>query len=358
MKIGLDTLSGYFGSGQKVQGEVIGSGDGKSQVVLNGIPARLDRALPVGQRIEGTVEPGAGGQAVLTLTGAGEAMGSAEGWLTRNRLSPDQVNQDLIKAFQTFRFPITPELLSQARELFERLGLSGEPAEMETLALMMMRKLPASIFPLLKQYVQGGMRLGDLLARLSPEERALMSAEWSMGRLWEKLGEFLQGKETAGFTPGLRAGLSAEVLANIALQESLTNPSLPDQEGHFYFQWPIFWSQSDVPDTLEGEAYFAHSDRDEPGFSMRLLVSPPRLGPLEVGLHRVQQSLWVHFGAEKTSARPALQSMFPGLIEALKALDWNAVKLTLGTKSVRNHFLAPAPISGREEPETRLDVRG
>jgi hypothetical protein len=350
--------------GQTVRAEVMASSESGSLVMVNGVPVTTDKRLAPGQKLTGKVEQQENGKSTISLepdTSVSTTHGTPEKWLEANRMPNDPENRALLEVLRKLGMPLSPDLLSKARELFQGLKAELKPADLNALGLILMRNLPKSAFPLLRDYFAGRMTLGAALAKLSPEILAQLRANWSSGNLWDLLAKLSQEKPPTVFGDNPAGQLSQEVTDNLAFQELLSTQPQGKTEGTLYFQWPMFWSGQELPDTLEGEAFYEpdSGDPENRGFSLRLLASPPRLGPMEIGFHRLKQHLWVHFGAEREDSRRALVGMFDGLRPTLENQGWQNIKLTVGTKPHREAFLSPAESEPTSPPPVvpHLDVK-
>ena len=103
MKLQFDIQGIRFGQGQKIQAEVLASGDSGSMVSVNGIPVSTEKSLPLGKRLVGTVDKVVGNQATITLTPEAAVeldQGFPEQWLALENLSIDPENKALVELFR------------------------------------------------------------------------------------------------------------------------------------------------------------------------------------------------------------------------------------------------------------------
>ena len=153
----------------------------------------------------------------------------------------------------------------------------------------------------------------------------------------------LNGAVPEKFSAGHASSEFAHKLAEVfALQELLDASGTGDQEHRIYFQWPMYWADQEVPDTLEGEAFFSGNDDRERGFSLRVLVSPPALGTCELHLHALRDTLWIHLGAEREDVPALFLDGVEPLKQRLAALGWASVRCTARVMKPRASFLSPA----------------
>ncbi|MBU1108671.1 MAG: flagellar hook-length control protein FliK, partial [Candidatus Riflebacteria bacterium] len=210
------------------------------------------------------------------------------------------------------------------------------------IALLLAKKLPASGFSLLRDYLGGNLKFAALFAGLEKSMLAGLRESWSQGRLMQALQQLVKegmaGARPAGLLPG--DGVE-DFVASLQLQEMLTRQAEGANEARMYFQWPLFWQDQDLPDTLEGEAFIPDGNDPEQGFSMRLLVCPPSLGQVEVALHQLKKNLWVHFGVEETVIEQ-VRTIFPMLQEQLADQQWEQLRFTVGKVRLLQDFFSSA----------------
>lgn len=361
MKVAFNMPGAMFGPGQKVRGEVLGSGEGGSMAVLNGVPVRTDKALTPGKALNGTIETVDGDQAMVSLLSEGGEDGGqmpvTDQMLSSLGLPANDENRAILALLRRLNIPLTPAILEQAKELFAKLGLGLKSNDLDALGLVLLRKLPASILPLLKEYLAGDMRLGKLFSNLSDADKGKIRDLLSAGNLMKLLASDKGLEAFKEFQVPFRDKAPGDLAENLVFQEILSAPPQDSQEGRLYFQWPLFWQGQEVPDTLEGEAYYSGNQEKERGFSLRLLMNPPHLGPMEIGVHRMKTALWVHFGLGNPSRSDDLKKMFPALSDSLRNQGWNSVRLTAGAISNRPNFLSPPESERDAQPIKHLDLK-
>lgn len=354
--------------GQVVRGEVLASDEKGSLLVVEGRPVTTNKKLEVGQTLAGRVEVGTDGQAHLAVEAEEGASappgGGARAVLQHFGLLATEENLALWRLLQRASGRPSPEALLALKDLLARLGAGLDRPSQQALGLLLARRLPEGAFPLLLKYVRGEMTFARLWQDLPTAWREALQQAWGEKPLLDRLVGLLQ----EGVADDLAAGqaLAEEWPANLALQEMLSQPPIGAAEGRLYFQWPVFWEGMDLPDTLEGEAFYEGGEGPGRGFSLRVQVTPPRLGRLEIGLHRLREALWIHFAAQQAEAIPALRTIFEPLEERLRASGWTSLRLTVGRLPERAFFLAPleaamdpAKDPAKEPPASpsRLDVR-
>ncbi len=359
MKVDFTNPGTFFSAGQKVHAEVVESNEHGSRVLVNGIPITTGKQLPQGKKVVGVVENVQGNQATLNLsenvsTQTDDEVGSSV--LKSLNLSSDPENKIVLESLRKLGIPINAELIQKGRELLNALKIPLSQLNRDAVGLILLKNLPPSAYPLLKEYLQGGLKLGNALLMLLDSDKEKLSGIWRKGELMRKILS-LSPEKIGELKAGLKEHLPEEVARNLAFQDLFSVAPKENREGNTYFQWPIFWKDQEIPDTLEGEAYFSGKDGKDAGFSLRVLVNPPNLGALEVGIHKIQKSLWVHFGAEKFSESNPIGTMLPALTTALENQGWKPVRLTIGQKSNRKIFLLPPELGGASLLREGLDVK-
>lgn len=345
MKLDLSLPMGAFSNGQSVRGQVVGQTERGSMVLLNGVLARASTSLPMGSQVAGTIGTSAGAATLLLEDEAAATPGSSPGaaFLNKLGLSQNAEGQATLDAMREFGLSTTPENAKGLREFLTQRGLPLTPGNLQAAALVLARRLPPIGFSAALKYLAGNLRFAHLLKGMSSESLLNLQREWSAGSLFGKLSTLLNGSDESATNSN--SGLSDfEGLSDtLAFQECASYPPQTNGEGNLYFSWPIFWSKQDLPDTLEGEAFYPPRDREDLGFSLRVVVSPPRLGPMEVGLHRLKQSLWIHFSTGAGDGESAIRASFHDLETRLSGLGWKEIRLTSGPLSERNSFFSQAP---------------
>ncbi|NLI75242.1 MAG: hypothetical protein GX442_02220 [Candidatus Riflebacteria bacterium] len=360
MKVSLDAFPGGWRSGQTLRGEVLASDESGSLLMVDGRPVTTAKRLEAGKTFTGRVEVAADGRAGLALeSDAVSAEGSGEAQLLRSwGLEPTAENQTLVRLLRRFGLPVGAEGVKTLQALMTRLGAGLERPSQDALGLLLARRLPEGAFPLLAKYFAGDLTFARLLEKLPAGVQESLRDGWGASPLLDHLQGLLA--DPAGLSETVRAGLAEDFPAGLLLQEVLSQPPGEQAEGRLFFQWPVYWDGADLPDTLEGEAFYEGGDGPERGFSLRLRMHPPRLGRMEVGLHRLKEALWVHFGLQETGVIPAVRGLFPALEGRLQEMSWRSVRLTAGRLAGGERLLAPPepePGPGRTGDRGRVDVR-
>ncbi len=339
-------------SSDQVRAEVVASEGGRSLVMVNGRPVHVAGDYQAGQQISGRLAATDGGFRIIAADNSTGV--SAEKLLQNAGLH--EAGPALTTAMKNYGVPITGENLQLAAEIIGKLPQGA--ANLELVALLLARKLPVGAAPLLEAYLGGQLKFAGLFSALEKSLQTSMQTSWGEGRLVEALFSMIRAG-AKGDAAGVRrlAKNADEWVAGFKLQEVFTAPPDGNQEGRFYFQWPMFWHGQELPDTLEGEAFVPSGSDKEQGFSLRILVSPPSLGQVEVALNQQERSLWVHFAV----AEPMLK-VFPEIFSLIREKliaggDFDDVRLTIGKVRLLNNFF-----SSREEPAAaklpaRIDLK-
>jgi hypothetical protein len=340
--------------GSQVRGEVIASENGRSLIMLDGRPVHVDGEYPAGHSLAGRLAATDGGFRIIAADSSAGV--SAEKLLQNAGIHEN--GQDLLKNLRSYGVPITRDNLAYAGELLTRLpGGAADKNNLAVVALMLARRLNPATAPLLGEYLAGNLRFSGLFAGLPKSLQQMMQQYWGEGRLIEALQNLVAGTGDDFAAFGRFAGKMEEFARNLHLQEMISVPSANADEGRIYFQWPMFWHNQDIPDTLEGEAFIPAGGDRQNGFSLRLLINPPSLGQIEVALHQMQKSLWVHFGVEEKSL-DAVRSLFPVLRERLVNENFNQVRLTAGKARILRNFFCCDSTEVSPRPEAaKIDLK-
>jgi len=344
--------------GQTIQGEVVGSNENGSIILVNGIPVSTEKSLPRGKNIHGVVEKVDGGLTTVRLSDTAQVAGGptlSDKILESLGLLPDESTRFLLEVFRKSNIPITRELFQRGQEVLRALNLGIAKVNEEALGLLLLRGLPASAYHLLKDYFEGKLQFDHLLTsnmfNLSQIKGKLVLGEFFIQKSNEELLRFLKAFSR------IDEGIPQTLAKNLTFQELFSIYPRENQDGRVYFQWPLFWKDQELPDTLEGEAFFSGNGEGKAGFSLRILVNPPSLGPLELGLHRIQDSIWVHFGIEGNLEENPIKKIFPDLKKALEALGWKTVRITIGEKQLGDRFLSPFGKDRQKDLISKLDIK-
>lgn len=321
--------------GAAVKVEVVASEGGRSLAMVNGRPLHIAGEYQPGQQVDGRLAATEGGFKIIAADNSSGV--SAEKLLQNAGLH--ESGPQLAAAMKSYGVPITGENLRMAAELIRQLPEGA--ANTELVALLLARKLPVAAAPLLLSYLSGQLKLSALFAALDKPAQTLLQNSWGQGKLLETLLTMIrEGGGGNAETVRRLAGGVEEWVAGLQLQELFSQASDGPHEGKIYFQWPIFWHDQDVPDTLEGEAFVPGGSDKEQGFSLRVLVHPPALGQVEVAMNQLQRDLWVHFGVEAEMIE-VFKTIFADVRErVLAGGDYDQVRITIGKTRLLNNFFS------------------
>lgn len=341
-------------SGRTVRAEVVASEGGRSLVLVNGVPTRADGEFPPGHSLSGQLAATDGGFKIIA--GDNSTGVSAEKMLENAGIH--EGGAKLTAAFKGYGVPLTQENLKLAGEFLLQLpGAATDRQNFNLVALLLSRRLGIGAGGLLKDYLAGNLKFEHLFAGLEKGLLSSLKQGWGQGKLLEMLQQLIKQTGSSPATElGSLTGKIDALVANLQLQEILTVPPDQQNEGRLYFQWPIFWQNQELPDTLEGEASTPGGQNLQQGFSLRLLINPPGLGHLEVAMHQLNKTLWVHFGAEP-EALDSIRSLFPILRQRLIGEDYDQIRLTAGKVRLLQNFFSSATEEPAAVEKARIDLR-
>lgn len=339
-------------AGRAVKAEVVASEGGRSLVMVNGVPVRADGEYPAGHSLSGRLAATDGGFKIIATDNSAGV--SAEKLLQNAGLHESA--PQLTAAFKSYGVALNADNLKIAAEIIRQLPEGAK--NLELVALMLARRLPLTSMPLLRDYLEGKLKFATLFAALDKTVGGGLQSAWSQGRMMDAMQKLIQaGAAGARDAAKNLAGSVDELVAGLQLQEMLSSQPQGNQEGRIYFQWPLFWHDQDLPDTLEGEAFVPDRKDSDHGFSLRLLVNPPALGHVEVALHQQKTSLWVHFGVAEELIE-TFRGMFAAVRERLLGGgDYDQIRLTIGRVRLLNNFFSMREETVVAEKTVRIDVR-
>ncbi len=333
---------------QPVKAEVVASSGGKSLVLVNGRPVQVDADISAQAQLRSPA-PAAGAVNQVAV--------SPEQILSQAGLEKNEQNLQLIETLRQYGIPLTPENTGKAAAAAATLPqFAMNRMALGTVALLILRRLPLEAAPLLYDYLNGKLKYANLFGE-DHELGRVMRTSAGFADILKQLRQMLGERQNIEHPLRHISGEAGEKLAeNLMLQDLLTEAGSSSQESRVYFQWPLFWANQPLPDTLEGEAFFMPGDKEQ-GFCLRLLVEPPTLGKMEVAMNQLDKTLWVHFGADP-EVLGDIRSIFPALSDCLKNQGFAEVRLTLGKLRKIEHFL----LEPHDEPELpgkahKLDLR-
>ena len=264
---------------------------------------------------------------------------NAEG-VTSNKVIQDgnlpNLDAKTISTLKSYGVTINPENLKLIATIIK--NMPGKVNIGDLLGLLISKKMPLENSELLNKYINGDIKFSAIFAGLSEEALNELRASWNTGKLLEKLENLVKlGNSVSNAIEN--SELAEEITENLALQELFS--TLPDanNDGNIYFQWPIFWNNQELPDCLEGEAFFPNKNNQKEGFCLRILVTPPNLGQTEISLTTRGKELYVHFGVNEKFI-DSFRSIFAPIRENILALgDYESVQFTIGrNREYRNFF--------------------
>ncbi len=244
-----------------------------------------------------------------------------------------------VNTLKSYGVTINPENLKLIAAIMK--NMPGKVNMGDLLGLLISKKIPLQNADMVGKYINGSINFSALFANLSDEALNELRASWNTGKLLEKLQNLVKLANTA--TSAARATenkeLAKEVVDNLRLQELFSQLPDANNDGNIYFQWPVFWGNQDLPDCLEGEAFFPNKDSPKEGFCLRILVNPPNLGQTEISLITREKELYVHFGVDERFI-DTFRTIFNPIRENILALgNYTSVHFTISKgREHRNFF--------------------
>ncbi|MGM0599878.1 MAG: hypothetical protein ACQETH_08705, partial [Candidatus Rifleibacteriota bacterium] len=305
---------------------LIASSEGKSLLMINGRPVQINQnAAAQGKSLN---NPSAN-NTNLSAENAPELKPAQ--LLNKAGLPQTETNLKLISALREFGIAPNPHNIKKAALIAAKIpDFATDQLNLKTLALILQKNLSASSASLVKKYLTGELSFARLLELSPPELINTLKKDWNFAKVINKIKLLLQQQD--GSQPGdslKNKKFGNTIVSNLQLQEILSQQQGPDEETRLYFQWPLFWNDQDLPDTLEGEAYFFEDKDRNQGFCLRMLVEPDSLGQIEVAMNYMDSELWVHFGTQQESLDD-IKSIFSALKAGLQKAGFNKVRLTAG----------------------------
>lgn len=349
------SLNNLFG-GQSVKAELVANAGGKSLVMLNGMPVQVDGDLKNSAALTGKL---AESGVQVTVEADQTFSASPEKILSEAGLENNDKNQQLLNSLREYGVPLTPENLRKASQVAASMpDFALNRANLAAVALVLLRKLPAKSGELVRDYLSGKLKFSEIFGKMGNDMAAILKENWSAARVFENLQRLLAEQTRLPFSSSSKeAEAIEEFMSSLQLQELLSEHGEGRIENKIFFQWPLFWANQELPDTLEGETYFMDNESGEQGFCMRMLVCPPSLGEIEVAMNRLKEMLWIHFGAQSASI-DHIRGILPLLKSRLNACGFEDVRLTVGKiRNLDNFFLAREEEKAFPIAEKRVDVK-
>lgn len=331
-----------------VRAELVASSGGKSLVMLNGMPVQVDTDLKGNAALaKSLAQKGGASQSSLQV--------SPERLLAESGIEKNETSLQLIETMREFGVPLNSENLGKAVAAAAAMpSFALNRAALSAVVLLLLKRLPVADAGLIHDYLSGKLKFAGLFARSELLRSLLPPESASLAEVLQKLQQMLSQRGRVNLPGGTGESID-DLSANLYLQELLSSQGGEGQENRLYFQWPLFWSEQSLPDTLEGEASFAGGGRQ--GFCLRLLLNPPTLGQIEVAMNCLDNALWVHFGVA-TEVIDEVQALFPGLQGRLEASGFAQVRLTIGKiREIESFFLVRLEETAVVSQSARVDVK-
>jgi hypothetical protein len=331
---------------------LIASSEGKALLLINGRP------IQVSQNSQAKPQNNFATNSPNTSAKNAPALEPAQ-LLSKAGIPQTKANLKLIGALKEYSIVLNPQNIKEAALIAAKIpGFIGEQINLKTLALILQKNLPTSSSQLVKKYLAGELSFAQLLKSASPELIGSLKKDWNLISVIDKIKHLILQGNTRQTGEAFNKGELAEKLAsNLQFQEILSRQQSPDQETRLYFQWPLFWSNEELPDSLEGEAYFFADKERNQGFSLRMLVEPESLGQIEVAMNYMEDELWVHFGTQQKSLAD-IKSIFSALKTGLQKAGFKKVRLTAGLiRDLDNFLLIKAENDSQQKPPRNIDLK-
>jgi hypothetical protein len=357
MKLFFDSSSHGLSNGQSVKAEVVAKESGSSLVIINGSPQKIDGELAVGQEVSGKIVVSSDGRVSLEISSATEGKTDYSKILSQLGLSDNAENRELMAAFSRFGLPFDRSLLSKASNLAGQLGFSKGLGD--AIAFSILKGLPENKIGLVLKYFEGKIRFSELFSKLNVSVSNEFKQAWGQGEILKKALELISAK-TIGDQKfeGLKQEFAEKLSENFEFQSILSDSNEKNSENKIYFQWPLFWDNSNLPDTLEGEAFYPpEKQKAEQGFSIRIRITPPNLGGMEISLNKIRSSVWAHFAVESAESEKAVRGIFLQIRQALKNFGWDEVKVSSGKLVKSAGFFSKSEEQLQKKARHLLDLK-
>lgn len=283
---------------------------------------------------------------------------NAEG-VTSNKVVVDgnlpNLDAKTLSTLKSYGVNLNPENLKLIAAIMK--NMPGKVNMGDLLGLLISKKLPVENSELLSKYISGEINFSALFANLNEEALNELRASWNTGKMLEKIQNLIKLGNSAA-NSAQNSELAEEAAENLALQELFSNLPDANNDGNIYFQWPIFWNGQELPDCLEGEAFFPNKNNQKEGFCLRILVTPPNLGQTEISLTTKGKELYVHFGVNE-KLMDTFRSIFNETRERILALgDYESVQFTIGrNREHRNFFSRESKLPNAPQRNSYIDFK-
>lgn len=332
----------------RVDAQVVAADNGKSLAMVNGRPVQIDGDHATGKTLHGFKDGFEDKGALKSDSTPTEKMLLAAG------LPPE--SKEVVTALREYGFSADRQSLVYAASILKKLpGFAFTSENVKALALMIARRLNASDFSNIKNYLQGKFKFDKLFAGIDKQEGLKLKNSWSQSKTIEALFELVNKADNSDVFEKNRL-LARQFAENFNVQEMLSIGSSDNFENRIYFSWPVFWSDAEFPDTLEGEAFVPDSDESENGFSLRLLIEPPFLGKMEVALNKLKDSIWVHFGVEK-EVEKYVKRIFQPVRQSMFSMGYKNIRITFGSVRLHDSFFLVKNKPEKFESEKNIDLK-
>lgn len=271
---------------------------------------------------------------------------------TSDSKTPNAPSEELKASMKDYGVAITAENAKTAAEYAKQLP-EWAKNDTELIALMTAKKLPIEMLKTASDYLKGKLRFDNLFAAMDKSTFEGMKKAWGEGQMLDMLRKIIAEGIGGNKELGQKLALVTENFASdLVFQEVMSKLPGIAGEGQIFFQWPLFWHGSDVPDTLEGEAFVPGNDNLENGFSLKLMVNPPTLGQISVNINSLKRKLWVKFSVEELSMGPIKTIIQPLRDNILNTSDFDFVDISVkSAEPVKNFFVLP---KAKEEKSSRV----
>lgn len=276
-------------------------------------------------------------------------------FLKQNGFEPNEQNKQLVNIFSKFGLTANKETIANAIKLLSKM--TGSNLDMNSATLLLAKGLEADKLGLISKYFSGDLKFDTLFKLLNNNQANQLKSAFFKGEFANKLLELIAGDQTSsGSDTKVRSSIADNFSENLSFQNLLSSQNTEQTDNKFYFQWPFFWNNSDEPDTLEGEVFVA-DEEEKKGFSIRLMMSPPSLGNMEISMNRLEEKLWVHFAAEEKNGRQLLSTILVPLKNKLSELGWSQTRVTTGPLNRTNGFFSKSEVVTSEQNQPGVDIK-
>lgn len=253
---------------------------------------------------------------------------SNEKFLKANGFEQNEINKNILKALSNFGVVKNKKNFTTVLNLLRNIGNVKE--NISTAVFLMTKGLSSDKANLIAKYLNGGLKFSSLLNLINVKHLPLLKSAWLKGNFTTTLLELISGKgEFKDIGSGVKEQLAKDFSENIIAQNLLSSNSSTQNENKIFFQYPIFWNNSVIPDTLEGEASFSGDNNVESGFSLKILASPPTLGNIEIRVNQLSKKIWINIAACSNKSRDLLSTLIQPIHAKLLEQGWKNIKISI-----------------------------